>query len=215
MKKKDIISEFYNKELPLHPDKLECLGWEDRESQFKRFQILTDYIDLNGKKVLDVGCGMGHLLEHLKESDINAEYTGLDLLDSMVDKATERHGDHTFLQGDLFLEDDLFEENSFNVIYCSGVFNLNTGNNFDFLLSAVEKFLHISTDAIVFNLLHKDSPDREEKFYYFHPDQVIRGIEDLSDEVKSIQLVEHYLNNDFTLFLSLKEGPLCRCRKEN
>ncbi|MDC7223319.1 MAG: methyltransferase domain-containing protein [Spirochaetales bacterium] len=209
MKKRQIITHFYNEELRLDPEKLECLGWEDRKSQFRRFQILTDYIDLNGKKVLDVGCGFGHLVEHLKDREIQAEYTGLDLLSSMVGSARERHGEHTFLEGDLFGE-TLFEGDSFHVLYCSGLFNLNTGNNFDFLLDAVETFLHLSTETVVFNLLHKDSPDKEDRFYYFHPDQVIREIEVRFSQIKSIQLVEHYLNNDFTLLLSQQEGPLCR-----
>jgi ubiquinone/menaquinone biosynthesis C-methylase UbiE len=209
MKKKQIITDFYNRELPLDPTKFECLGWEDRESQFKRFQVLTDYIDLEGKKILDVGCGMGHLVEHLNNNNIQSNYTGLDLLSTMVNQAQERHDKHTFLQGDLF-EDKLFTRDDFHVIYCSGIFNLNTGNNFDFLLSAVNKLLHISTETVVFNLLHRNSPHQEEKFYYFYPDQVIREIEQIFPEVKSIQLVEHYLNNDFTLFLSLQEGPLCK-----
>ncbi|MDC7221926.1 MAG: class I SAM-dependent methyltransferase [Spirochaetales bacterium] len=209
MKKSKIITDYYNEELTQSPEKYECLGWEDRESQFRRFQVLTDYVDLEGKKVLDVGCGLGHLLEHLKNSEIQAEYTGLDLLHSMVDEARDRHEDHNFLQGDLFV-DELFDKDHFQVIYSSGVFNLNTGNNFDFLIQAVEKFLHISSETIVFNLLHKDSPNRDEKFYYFYPDQVIREIEALSDNIKSIQLVEHYLNNDFTLFLSLQDGPHCK-----
>ena len=161
------------------------------------------------KKILDVGCGMGHLVEHLNEQDINADYTGLDLLPSMVAEASNRHGSHNFVQGDLFRE-EIFEKDAFHVLYCSGLFNLNTGNNFDFLLDAVEMFINLSTESVVFNLLHKDSPGKEDKFYYFYPDQVIREIENLSDEIHSIQLVEHYLNNDFTLFLGLQEGPLCK-----
>jgi ubiquinone/menaquinone biosynthesis C-methylase UbiE len=209
MKKTKIIRDYYEAELPRDPERLERLGWEDRESQFRRFQVLTDYVYLENKKILDVGCGMGHLLDHLKEREIPVSYTGLDLLGSMVKEASRRHGEHRFIKGDLFRE-PYFEDKSFDVIYCSGLFNLNTGSNFDFLLSAVEIFLRLTKETVVFNLLHHHSPERDDKYYYFYPDQVVRGVENLSPDIKSIQLVEHYLNNDFTLLLSLKDGPSCK-----
>ncbi len=209
MKKQNIIKEYYNTELRRDPERLEYLGWESRESQFRRFQVLTDYVNLENREILDVGCGMGHLLDHLKEKDIPVRYTGLDLLSSMVKEASRRHREHTFFKGDLFRE-PLFEDKSFDVIYCSGLFNLNTGGNFDFLMTAVETFLRLARDTVAFNLLHMNSPGKEDRFYYFYPDQVIRGIERLYGDIRSIQLVEHYLNNDFTLFLNLKDGPNCK-----
>jgi ubiquinone/menaquinone biosynthesis C-methylase UbiE len=208
MKRIEIIKNYYNGELREDPERFEHLGWESREAQFQRFSVLTDYIDLNGKHILDVGCGLGHLVEHLEEKKITMNYTGLDILSDMTKSASQRHKKHTFISGDIFL-DDLFEQETFDIIYCSGIFNLNVGNNTDFLNRAVTRFHSLARETIVFNLLHKNSPQREEKYYYFYPDQVIRGLEQLPVSFKSIQLVEHYLNNDFTLILNLKDGPHC------
>lgn len=202
MKKREIIGNFYDGELRRDPKRFSRLGWESREAQFRRFSVLTDFVDLTGKELLDVGCGLGHLLDHLKEKNISCSYTGVDLLDSMHRDASKRHSDHRFLCGDMFAQ-SLFDLRSFDVIYCSGIFNLNMGNNYDFLKTALIRFLELAREAVVFNLLHRDAPDKEEKYYYFYPDQIIREVEQLTRDLASIRLVEHYLQNDFTLILHL------------
>lgn len=206
MRKKDIITDYYDGELRRDPGKFQHLGWENQEAQFRRFSVLTEHVRLESKKILDVGCGLGHLVDHLKEKKINADYTGVDLLSSMAKDALERHENCRFVAGDLFAE-NLFEEKSFDVIYCSGIFNLNMGNNRDFLLMAISHFLSLTREAVVFNLLHKKSPRREDKFFYFYPDQVIRDLELLPQQIDSIQLIENYLENDFTLILRQQDGP--------
>jgi len=208
MHKLDIIKTYYNEELRKDPEKFERLGWESKEAQFERFSILTDYLDINGKKLLDVGCGLGHLLEHIKQLDLSVEYSGVDILPSMIEEAKGRYDEHVFHCHDLF-EYCPFPSKSFDVLYSSGIFNLNMGNNDQFLKEAVEKFLDLSKETVVFNLLHHHSPDRESKYYYYQPDKVISMIEESFPQVLAIELVEHYLKNDFTLILKQYRGELC------
>ena len=201
MKKLDIIKNYYepnlNKDLPDY----QILGWESKEAQFQRFQILTDNIDVDGHKILDVGCGLGNLLEHLKDVHETPDYIGVDILEHMIDKAREDHPGYNFRHLDIFAEKH-FEDNQFNTLYSSGIFNINMGNNHDFLHDAIKLFLKLADKHIVFNLLHFNSPDRDETYYYFHPDEVVKMIEDMNNEaLKSIKIVEHYLKNDFTIIL--------------
>lgn len=44
-----------------------ALGWRDHNSQLIRFEVLADIADLNGRSVLDVGCGYADLLPFLSE----------------------------------------------------------------------------------------------------------------------------------------------------
>lgn len=208
MHKLDIIKTYYNEELKKDPEKFERLGWESREAQFERFSILTDYMDIGGRKLLDVGCGLGHLLEHINQLELSVDYTGVDILPSMIEEAIDRHAEHVFHCHDLF-EHCPFPSKSFDILYSSGIFNLNMGNNEAFLKEAVEKFLDLSKETVVFNLLHHHSPDREDKYYYYHPDKVIAMIEKSFPQVFAIELVEHYLKNDFTLILKQYRGELC------
>src|SRR5512140_794427 len=43
------------------------LGFRSRSSQIKRFEALVKVGDLDGRRVLDVGCGFGDLLAFLHE----------------------------------------------------------------------------------------------------------------------------------------------------
>jgi len=201
MKKLDIIKNYYEPKLSKNLPDFRTLGWESREAQFDRFRILTENVALNGHSILDVGCGLGNLLEHLKEVHESPEYTGVDILKHMVEKARTRHRDFNFLHLDIFAENP-FSEGEFHTVYSSGIFNINMGNNHDFLKDAIKLFINLAQKHIVFNLLHHNSPDRDETYYYFHPDNVVKMIEEMNDEnLKSIKLVEHYLKNDFTVIL--------------
>ena len=76
------------------------------------------------------------------------------------------------------------------------------GNNKDFLHDAVKLYLELADKMVVFNLLHYNSPDIDETYYYFSPDEIIRMIEEMDNKsIKSIKIVEHYLKNDFTIIL--------------
>lgn len=201
MKKLDIIKNYYEPNLNEDLPDYQILGWESREAQFQRFQVLTDNIEIKDNKILDVGCGLGNLLEHLKEVVENPDYTGVDILEHMIEKAKKSHPDFDFRHLDIF-SGDHFAENQFNTIYSSGIFNINMGNNHDFLKNAIKLFMKLADKYVVFNLLHYNSPDRDETYYYFYPDCVVKIIEEMNNKsLKSIKIIEHYLKNDFTIIL--------------
>jgi trans-aconitate methyltransferase len=167
--------------------------------------MLLSSVELANKKLLDVGCGMGGLFEYLLSRRIDVRYTGVDILKVMIDKAKDKHLDAEFYHADIF-KDNIFEDRSFDVIYASGIFNLNLGNNRAFLQNALALFLRLSNEAVVFNLLHCDSPNREDKYFYFHPDEVAEILDGFSEQIAKVEFVEAYLKNDFTVVLRLKNS---------
>ncbi len=50
---------FYMKRLWIHNLPENQVGWRSRENQELRFTDLTGIGDLKGKKILDLGCGLG------------------------------------------------------------------------------------------------------------------------------------------------------------
>jgi len=203
MKKFEVIKSYYEENMAKGLPEYGILGWESEEAQHLRFDALLNKVGLNGKKLLDVGCGTGNLLEYIRSKGINVKYTGVDILEQMIDIAQKKKLGADFIKADIFRE-NIFKDSSFDVIYTSGIFNLNLGNNRDFLKSALELFFRLSKETVVFNLLHTASPDREDKYCYFHPDEVREILEGFSDRIEKVEFVEAYLKNDFSVICTLK-----------
>ena len=206
MGKLEIIKTYYEDNLSKGLPEYGILGWESEEAQRLRFDMLLESVGLEGRKLLDVGCGTGNLLEYIISKGIHVDYTGVDILDIMIEQARSKQlAAAKFYHVDLF-KNNLFENGSFDVIYASGIFNLNLGNNRTFLIQALELFLRLSGEAVVFNLLHVDSPDREDKYHYFSPGEVGEILNSFSSKIKKVELIESYLKNDFTVVCKLNGG---------
>lgn len=201
MKKLEIIKSYYEPNMGKGLPDYRVLGWESEQAQHKRFEILYNHVSLQGKKLLDVGCGMANLYEYLIKKGVNFYYTGVDILESMIDSAKKKRPGVELICADIFKHNP-FDDNSFDVVYSSGIFNINMGNNKEFLTKAIELFLRLGKEAVVFNLLHYKSPDREDRYYYFKPSEVENIIEEnFNNLLDSMQIVEGYLQNDFTVVL--------------
>jgi ubiquinone/menaquinone biosynthesis C-methylase UbiE len=75
------------------------------------------FLHVRGKKVLDAGCGEGHLLKRLSER--KAEYFGADITDAALKKARERVPNGKFYKMDLAKLE--FPDETFDCVTCSEV----------------------------------------------------------------------------------------------
>ncbi len=173
----------------------QILDWESEDAHLGRFSALTDQLDLTGMSILDVGCGLGDLYGFISEEKIDVTYKGIDILDDMVDEARRRYPEADFLSGDMFSK-ELFSEYEYDVVYSSGIFNLNLGNNREFLKRALPVFFKIASKWVVFNLLDPDHPAQSEKYSYFEPEEVIPWVAEFSEH---ICVVRDYVPHDFTV----------------
>lgn len=83
-----------------------------------RLWILNTLLSLPKiKTVLDVACGPGLDVDHLKEitEEIPFYYTGIDFTPSFIEEAQATHPDHDFRVDDAM--DIQFKDNSFDVVY--------------------------------------------------------------------------------------------------
>lgn len=206
MKKLETIKKYYESKMGKGLPDYGVLGWESEEAQNLRFEMLLSAVELEGKSLLDVGCGMGNLLQYLRSKGTDVRYTGVDILESMIEQARLKNPDAEFYHADIF-KDSIFKSNSFDIAYASGIFNIDLGNNGEFLRKALELLLDLSKEAVVFNLLHCDSPDRESGYCYFHPDEVRSMVEGFQDKVERLEIIEAYLHNDFTVVCRKAELP--------
>ncbi len=202
MKRKRAILRHFEPRIRPGRENFEIVQWGSAASQEARFAVLVENVNLSGKRLLDLGCGLGDLLSHLTAHRIAADYTGVDISAKMIDEARRRQPGGRFICADLF--DDPanlprygFGQKSFDVAFCSGAFNLDLGNNAEFVPAAVKRLMELAGEHVVFNLLHTRTPRAsDDGFVYYDPADVVAAIRPLGWHIR---LLEDYLPNDFTI----------------
>lgn len=194
------IEQYYLERMSSACPDWQLLGWENQSAQYRRFAVLESLLE-PGQKILDVGCGLGNLLDYFQIHEHIVDYTGIDILELMVEKARAKHPAAHFEVQDIFREDCL-PGHEFDIVFSSGIFNINLGNNEEFLCKAVKRFCEFSRGHVVCSLLHERSPDKESRYFYSDPRRmsalISRSVPDCS-----ISIIDNYLPNDYSLLIAL------------
>ena len=86
--------DFYDARVNSYGLSPSSVGWKDFAQQKLRFDILTSEIDLNRKKIVDIGCGFGDLANYfISKGTILQEYIGVEVSKKMLEIAKEVQGD--------------------------------------------------------------------------------------------------------------------------
>lgn len=159
------VKAYFDSRPSLHGDSHLAVDWGSQHSQYARFHALSRVTPLQGCSLLDVGCGMGHLLDWLKAHAVNLNhYEGIDVTPSMVLAARKRHPDVRFQECNL-LDGGRPEFKSYDVVFASGIFYLAVNEPYLFLATMLERLFALSKHVLVFNLLittEKSSADPSE-----------------------------------------------------
>ncbi|MBN2652436.1 MAG: class I SAM-dependent methyltransferase [Spirochaetales bacterium] len=196
-----IINNYYKDKIDPRKEDYLIHGWESKEAAEKRLKQLFDHLDLVGKSIIDIGCGVGSLLSLIKKNQINTKYLGVDILPDMIKLAKARHPEGNFLHLDIFKE-NFFKEGSFDFVYSSGIFNLKLTNNEAFVQEAFILFNFLAKEKIMVNFLHENSNNREERYFYTNPEKIFKLIEKTGILYKDISVKENYLANDFSMVIT-------------
>ena len=115
----ELSKKWFNKQAPVYDDTNTILYSKYGKISCKN---IYDYLkDKEYKKLLDVGCGTGYLINMLSK-DYEAEYTGLDLSPEMIKQASSKNiKNASFIEG---RSDEIpFPENTFDIVTCSQSFH--------------------------------------------------------------------------------------------
>lgn len=99
--------------------------WNSREFQRLRFEVLRGLVDLEGLTLLDAGCGLGDLCEHLHERNVQlARYVGVDGVPEIVSAAQQRGLPRAeFHCRDFVADDEALRLGEPDIIFFSGSLN--------------------------------------------------------------------------------------------
>jgi len=192
---KDRIRRHYEPLVDKDSPGYRAADWSDALAQQIRFAVLGDNVELTGRSLLDVGCGTGDLWVFLCAHDIATDYLGVDLVDKAITEARRRHPDGRFETVDVFAP-GTFTPESFDVVFSSGAFNLDVGNNRVFLPLAITRLVELSREVTAFNLLHARVESQYSHCFYWQPEEV-RDM--LADFTGRVEIIDDYLMNDFTV----------------
>jgi SAM-dependent methyltransferase len=175
--------EHFNSLYATHGDSHLTAQYSDRDSQERRFAILSGVGVEQNSSVLDFGCGLGDLLGYLKRTNgFVGQYTGIDLSSNIVNRAQSKYPDATFLNVDIHQK---YEIEPADFVLISGIFNIKFGaSDWRYLTDTLKLLFSSSRKAMAFNLLSTYVDYFDEELVYFDPGAVFNFCkEELSPRV--------------------------------
>jgi SAM-dependent methyltransferase len=175
-----------------HGGSFRAVDWGSDLSQNKRFEVLLGCTDFRQAKILDVGCGVGHLVTFLKKNGFKGSYLGIDLVPEMIDKAKLLNSDFNFQVVKSLNDLDGFET---DLVVASGLFTF--ADEFR-LKDTIAKLFFLTRHALVFNSLSnwKESQHQNE----FHADP-ISTLQFCASLTKKLIFRHDYMPHDFSVYL--------------
>jgi len=153
------------------------VDWPNKEDAFRRYKIMLSIIKDYSKpiKLLDFGCGCGHLLEYIQEHDLNIDYYGLDISKKFYDCCISKFPNNTFYNIDILKEDiDILPD--FDYIILNGVFtekrNLNDEEMFDFFSNILKMINKKTKTGIAFNVMSPIVDFKRKDLFYLSFDKL-------------------------------------------
>jgi SAM-dependent methyltransferase len=174
-----------------------ALLWASPETQATRFDAIERLGRLQGKSVLDVGCGRADLLGYLLGRGVRpAEYTGIEavaeLASAAVGNCAGARVPARIIRAD-FLREPLRLFVGADVVVFSG--SLNTVDDGPFY-DTVRRAFEATADTVVFNFLCSPYLAGAEYLRWRRPSDVLGYCWQLTRDVRTL---EDYLQGDFTV----------------
>lgn len=115
-KSKEEMNNYYSRLLAEHGPVPAALAYKATKQQTKRYASLSNIEPIaRTSSVLDVGSGLGHLCDYLRDAGWKGTYTGIDINPDLIAAAQQRLPNDQFILGDI-LEDDLGQ--NFDYVFC-------------------------------------------------------------------------------------------------
>ena len=181
------VIEHYERCLARFGDDPRGVDWNSSGSQQLRFDILLDAAGVcPDATLLDVGCGIGHLIDHIAQRGLKLHYTGLDASAKMIGAARAKYPNHRFIERDLLSgTGESLPPDSFDCVLSSGMFLVKTETVADdafedFIVNMVQRMWELTSGTLVFNLLTPFVDWKQPHLYYANLERLLPAFRRLS-----------------------------------
>lgn len=164
------LKVFYKAKFDKYGPTLRGVGWSEKYRSKKRYMLLSNFLKHKRKNkkisILDVGCGYGELTKHLPKN-INYNYTGIDIVKSMIDYAKKKNTNKNLK---FYLADVTKINKKYDFVICNGIFTLkNDLTNLkmkNYVLKCINSFYRCSKFAFAFNIMSEDVEFKSKILFY-------------------------------------------------
>ena len=174
------------------------VGWGSKKDQLLRFDILCRGLELKGKSILDVGCGLGDLVPYLEmHYGSEFEYLGLDIADSLINQARYMYKKNNvnFICSEMT---EFSTNENFDIVISSGALSFKVNDNVTFAQKMITRFFEISNEVLAVNFLTSYVDYMEDKNFHYSPEKMFSFSRSLT---KRVVLYHDYPLWEFTLQL--------------
>jgi SAM-dependent methyltransferase len=151
-----------------HGDNHQSVGW-NKPKHISRFKCLLDFWECipGDKSIIDLGCGLAHLADHMKTSHPDYSYMGIDINQSFIDINKLKYPSYEFYYG---AADDF--TNKADVIVASGLFNRKFSDSKYFYFNTLNKMIDNARLGCSFNCLSSTALKKNDKNFYLSMNDV-------------------------------------------
>ena len=162
----DDISAHYRRLLAEHGDSPQAVQYSCTKTQERRFELLAGIGDLHQKRILDFGCGTGHLGTYLSRQGIEVEYYGTDIVGEFLTLCRSKfpHG--------RFEEFSRLSHLQFDYIFVGGVFNNRMADNSRFYEDTIRELFPMCRIGLSFNMMSAYVDYQDPDLFYEYPEKV-------------------------------------------
>jgi SAM-dependent methyltransferase len=196
-KDRESIVARYTARFAEHGVDLRALNPGDISKYRRQHEVHASIGDLEGRTILDVGCGLAHYYEFLLARGTHVKYIGYDLAPAFIDANRKRFPEAEFAVLDV-TRDPIPHAPDY-VVMCQ-VFNnrYQNGDNIDVVKEALHATFAAARMGVSIDMLSKYVNFEEPHLAYFSPEEMFAFAKTLT---KFVRLRHDYLPHHFTLFL--------------
>lgn len=154
------------------------LGWDTRNSQETRFTVAMGSVELAGRLLLDIGCGLADLYAFLRDRGARiAGYRGLDINPELLKACRRRFPNCSFEHRNILLDPSVAEEADVAVMLGVLNFRFRELDNEEFAREMIARAFTLCREVLLVDMLSTErTPDypAEEIVYYYDPAVMVR-----------------------------------------
>ncbi len=173
------------------------VDWPNQSDAITRYRVMLDIVKEKGDLVslLDLGCGAGHLYDHLKELETPIQYSGLDISDKFISVCRNKYPDVMFYEMDILDDVSLLPE--FDYIVANGVFTEKRSLDYEEMLDYFKEMIKVMfskcSRGIAFNVMSTYVEWKRDDLFHL-------PLNDLSEFLVSEVSQNFVIRNDYGLY---------------